>query len=254
MRAIRREEEEDKAEEEMRKMQNVMMLQNTLESDCDSEDKMGYQNLSESSVNSEDGDGDSRDVTGVSGELDGQISHRERTQDLSSPATRSTNSDRSLGVGSLTFDLSVSTGTGTPLSGSESRRDSSCLDSGRSDLTAQEGGDRQRMSRGSVAITGLINASRLRAIKKENKLVRIEQEKEKREKKEEIVRVRMIQTKQTHNLLEIDRGREREQRLQAIDEVWPYYSFFLHAIFSQKLYILFLVHSGIAVPNRVPFH
>ena len=236
MRAIRREEEEDEAaelaleeEEELKRLENILMLQRRSESECELREKMEYHNALEGTNGKDNGnsDGDnslnsnsgqSRDDSDVGSELDGQMSRIEGEFQSSSPASRSTNSDSSLADTSLNFDLSISASvsTGTSLSGSVTRRTVSCLDSGRSDLTAEGG---ERASRGPVTVTGLINASRLRAIKREKKLVREEQEKLKIAKKEEKVRMRKVQTKQAHSLLERDRDREREQRLQAIDEV-----------------------------------
>ena len=239
MRAIRREEEEEEddaaalalqeeEDEEIKRLENILRLQNKTECDCESGEKMEYHNISEGSDNNDNSDGgnslnsnhgESRDDSDVGSEVDGQMSRIEGEFQSSSPASRSTNSDSSLADTSLNFDLSISASvsTGTSLSGSLTRRTASCLDSGRSDLTA-DGGD--RASRGPVTVTGLINASRLRAIKREKKLMREEQEKIKIAKKEEKVRMRKVQTKQAHSLLEKDRDREREQRLQAIDEVY----------------------------------
>lgn len=233
MRAIRREEEEDEAaalaleeEEEVRRVEKKLMMQNKRESEFEPGEggKMGTNGIGNgdsdagSSLNSNDEE--SRDDSYVGSDLDGQMFRTEGEAKSSSPASRSTNSDSesSLAETSLDFDLSVSASvsTGTSLSGSITRRTAACLDSGRSDLTVEGS---ERVSLGPVSVIGLINASRLRAIKREKKLVREEQEQAKIAKEEEKVRVRKMQTKEAHSLLEKDRDREREQRLQAIDEV-----------------------------------
>ena len=235
MRAIRREEEEDEAaalvleegeEEELRRVEKKLMMQKKIDSEFEPGEggKMGTNGIGNgdsdagSSFNSNDEE--SRDDSDVGSDLDGQMFRTEGEVKSSSPTFRSTNSDSesSLADTSLDFDLSVSASvsTGTSLSGSVTRRTAPCLDSGRSDLTVEGS---ERVSRGPVSVVGLINASRLRAIKREKKLVREEQEKAKIAKEEEKVRVRKMQTKEAHSLLEKDRDREREQRLQAIDEV-----------------------------------